>query len=120
LAARLSAYPSIHITPLSEGYAHAYYRMEFRVKPDRLKSGWSRDRIVDAFNAEGIPCSVGFCPEIYRELAYAQSQLNHQRLPNAAYLGTVSLAFLVHPTIDEEFLSDCESAIDKILEIATA
>jgi dTDP-4-amino-4,6-dideoxygalactose transaminase len=120
LGARLSAYPSIHITPLPEGYKHAYYRLEFRIKPERLKSGWNRDRILDAFNAEGIPCFVGFCPEIYRERAYAQLGQHHRRLPNAAYLGTVSLTFLVHPTIDEEFLSDCEATIEKILDVATA
>jgi dTDP-4-amino-4,6-dideoxygalactose transaminase len=119
LAARLTAYPSIHITPVPPGHEHAYYRLEFRVEPGRLKPGWTRERILNAFNAEGIPCFMGVCPEIYREHAYAQSRPSPQRLPNAAYLGTVSLTFLTHPTIDEEFLCDCETAIERILDVAT-
>jgi len=42
-----------------------------------------------------------------------------QRLPGAAYLGTVSLALLVHPTLDEPFLNDCRLALEKVLDVAT-
>jgi dTDP-4-amino-4,6-dideoxygalactose transaminase len=61
----------------------------------------------------------GACPELYREGVYAQSMAGFQRLPNAAYLGTVSLCLLVHPTLDESFLGDCRVALKKVFDAAT-
>jgi dTDP-4-amino-4,6-dideoxygalactose transaminase len=115
----LGAYPSAHIAPLPPGYNHAYYRLNFRVNPRRLRDGWSRDRVMRALIAEGIPCLSGTCPEIYRESAYRKSIAEFRRLPNAAYLGTVSLALLVHPTLDDGFLADCRGALAKVLDAAT-
>jgi len=119
LASCLAAYPSVHIAKLPDSYDHAYYRFAFMVKPQQLRSGWDRDRISNALSAEGIPCFSGPCPEIYRELTYARLMPAFQRLPNAAYLGEVSLALLVHPTIDQIFLHDCETALRKVFDIAT-
>jgi dTDP-4-amino-4,6-dideoxygalactose transaminase len=115
----LAAYPSVHIALLPPGHNHAYYRLNFRVNPGRLKDGWNRDRVMRALIAEGIPCLSGTCPEIYRESAYRKSMAEFRRLPNAAYLGTVSLALLVHPTLDDEFLSDCRAALAKVFGAAT-
>jgi dTDP-4-amino-4,6-dideoxygalactose transaminase len=42
-----------------------------------------------------------------------------RHLPNAEYLGTTSLALLVHPTLDESFLNDCRVALEKVLDTAT-
>jgi hypothetical protein len=42
-----------------------------------------------------------------------------RRFPNAAYLGTVSLGLLVHPTLDESFLQDCRAALEKVFDAAT-
>ena len=115
----LGIYRSAHVTPLPKGHEHAYYRFEFRLNPQNLKPEWSRDRVMRALISEGIPCLVGACPEIYREGAYAKSLPGFQRLPNAAYLGSVSLCFLVAPTFDENFLSDCRAAINKVFSAAT-
>jgi dTDP-4-amino-4,6-dideoxygalactose transaminase len=119
LMERLAAYPSVHVSPLPQGHNHAYYRLNFRVNPGRLRDGWSRDRVMRALIAEGIPCLSGTCPEIYRESAYRESMAEFCRLPNAAYLGTVSLALLVHPTLDDEFLADCRAALAKVFGAAT-
>ncbi len=119
LAGWLAAYPSVRITPLPAGHEHAYYRFEFRLDPQHLKAGWNRDRVMRAMMAEGIPCLANACPEIYLEGAYAKTTAGLQRLPNAAYLGTVSLALLVHPTMDQSFLDDCRAAIEKVLGAAT-
>jgi dTDP-4-amino-4,6-dideoxygalactose transaminase len=114
----LAAYPSVLIPEVPLNQVHAFYRLNFRINPDRLNLGWNRDRILRALIAEGIPCLSGPCPEIYRENAYAKL-LPGFRLPNAAYLGTVSLALLVHPTLDERFLDDCGIAIEKVFDAAT-
>jgi len=115
----LRPYPSVHIAPLPANYQHAYYRFSFRVEPTRLKADWSRDRVIRALIAEGIPCLSGACPEIYREGTYAESMAGFRRFPNAAYLGTVSLGLLVHPTLDESFLQDCRVALEKVFDAAT-
>lgn len=119
LIKQLAVYPSVHISPLPPGHSHAYYRLNFRVNPRRLKNGWSRDRVMRALIAEGIPCLSGTCPEIYRESAYRESMAEFRRLPNAAYLGTVSLALQVHPTLDDAFLADCRAALAKVFDAAT-
>jgi dTDP-4-amino-4,6-dideoxygalactose transaminase len=61
----------------------------------------------------------GACPEIYLERAYAKSMGWMRHLPNAQYLGVTSLALLVHPTLDESFLSDCCIALEKVFDAAT-
>jgi dTDP-4-amino-4,6-dideoxygalactose transaminase len=115
----LGTYRSVHITPLPTGHEHAYYRFEFRLNPRELQASWDRDRVMAALMCEGIPCLVGACPEIYLERAYAKSLSAFKRLPNAAYLGSVSLAFHVAPTFDQGFLNDCRAAINKVFSAAT-
>ncbi len=103
LAARLDACCSelaiLRTTPPPLEIGHAYYRYYAFVRPERLTAGWSRDRIMAALTAAGVPCFTGSCPEIYREQAFAK--LAVEPLPIAAELGETSLAFLVHPTLSE-------------------
>lgn len=77
---------------------HAYYRLYSFVRPERLKPGWSRDRIVVEITDAGAPCFTGSCPEIYLEKAFRDNGYGPpQRLPQAVILGETSLAFLVDP-----------------------
>lgn len=81
---------------------HAFYRMSAFVRPELLAEGWTRDRIMAELNAVGVPCTVGVCPEIYRERAFVDAGLAPATpLRTAAELGLTALLFLVHPTIDE-------------------
>jgi dTDP-4-amino-4,6-dideoxygalactose transaminase len=116
----LTAFPSVHVTAVPPGHLHAFYRLSFRINPCRLDLGWNRDRVMNALIAEGIPCLTGACPEIYLEEAYSRLKAGFARLPNAANLGAISLALLVHPALDEGFLDDCRAAIDKVLSVATS
>jgi dTDP-4-amino-4,6-dideoxygalactose transaminase len=115
----LAPYPSARVAPLPANHQHAYYRFSFRVEPKQLKGDWNRDRVMSALIAEGIPCVSGACPELYLEGTYAESMAGFRRLPNAMYLGTTSLVMLVHPTLDESFLSDCRIALEKVFDAAT-
>ena len=115
----LVPYPSVHVPRLPANHQHAFYRFNFRIEPKKLKSDWNRDKIIQALVAEGIPCVSGACPEIYLERTYAKSMTGMRHLPNAQYLGTTSLALLVHPTLDENFLSDCCVALEKVFDTAT-
>ncbi len=93
----------------------SYYRCNVYVRPERLKSDWNRDRILAAINAEGIPCSVGGCGEIYLEKAFSSGMHAQQRLPVARELAETALSFLVHPTLTEQDLSDTCAAVEKVM-----
>ena len=90
---------------------HAAYKAYVFVRPGALLDGWTRDRIVAAIEAEGVPCYMGSCSEIYLEKAFVDAGLGpKQRLPVATALGKESLMFLVHPTLrDHEIEKTCET-----------
>jgi dTDP-4-amino-4,6-dideoxygalactose transaminase len=79
---------------------HAWYKCYLFVRPENLKSGWTRDRIIGEINARGVPCYWGSCSEVYLERAFAcTGHAPPDRLPIARELGETSLMFLVHPTL---------------------
>lgn len=89
---------------------HAHYKCYVYVDPERLASGWTRDRIIEAINAQGVPCYQGSCSEVYLEKAFDDTGWRPQdRLPVAKALGETSIMFLVHPTLtDAEVAKTCE------------
>ena len=92
-----------------------------RQEAERLRAEWSRDRIVDAINAEGVPCYHGSCSEVYLERAFDGTAWRpKQRLPVARELGETSLMFLVHPTLTEAEVRATCNALRKVMELATA
>ena len=98
---------------------HAYYKYYVFVEPEALKSDWSRDRIMTALMAEGIPCGSGSCSEIYLEKAFDQGALRpKERLPVAKELGETSLMFLVHPTLTDSDMVDTCKAVEKVMLMA--
>ena len=99
---------------------HAYYRFYTYVRPDALKAGWSRDRIVSEISARGVPCFVGSCPEIYREHAFESSSYGRaNRAEIAARLGDTSVAFQVHPTLDPKHIHRWCDAVEEVITRAT-
>lgn len=112
--------PAIRVTIPPADVKHAYYKYYAFVRPQALKSGWDRNRIIKEIVAAGIPCQSGSCSEIYLEKAFEQHGLGpKQRLPVAKELGETSLMFLVHPTLTEEDMArTCDVAKD-VLRKAT-
>ena len=105
----------LHIpVPAPQGY-HSYYKLYACIRPDALRAGWTRNRIVREVSNTGVPCSTGGSPEIYLEKAFQDAGLAPTaRLPNARRLGETSLMFLVHPTLtrsDMERMGACISAV---------
>ncbi len=100
---------AVRVPTPAEGYTHAYYRQYAYVRPDGLKAGWDRDRIVATVNEAGVPLLHGTCSEVYLEKAYDGTGFRPaERLPVAHELGETSLMFLVHPTLtDEEVEKTC-------------
>lgn len=99
----LADHPLLRV-PFESDYArHSFYKFSLFVRPERLATGWSRDRLIDEINDLGIPCISGWCPEIYREKAFAGGPFEPpERLPRARELGETSLLLQVHPTLAVE------------------
>ena len=109
-------YPSILRTPFcSENSQHAFYRFYTYVRNAGLKDGWNRDRIINEINMCGVPCFSGSCSEIYLESVFENADFKPQkRLTIAKELGEMSLAFLVHPTLSKENISQVGIVMSKI------
>jgi dTDP-4-amino-4,6-dideoxygalactose transaminase len=112
--------PALRVTKPPPHVGHAYYKYYAFVRPERLKPGWDRDRIVAAVVAESVPCFSGSCSEIYHEKAFVRAAIGPAAaLPVAKVLGDTSLMFLVHPTLgDEDMVRTCR-AVEKVLAEAT-
>jgi dTDP-4-amino-4,6-dideoxygalactose transaminase len=121
LADRLSSIPSVRVPLVPPQFHHAHYRFYAYVRPDALRSGWSRDAIMASIAAAGVPCLVGSCPEIYLEKSYQAAGFGpRQRLAIARELGETSLCFLVHPTLSEADMDRAADVVCKVLNSATA
>ena len=99
---------------------HAHYKCYFYVEPERLAAGWTRDRIIEAINAKGVPCYQGSCSEVYLEKAFDGTGWRPEvRLPVAKALGETSVMFLVHPTLTEAEIDKTCDAIKTVLTQAS-
>lgn len=96
----LSSLAGLRIPTPPDSVLHAYYKYYAFLRPEMLQKGWDRDAILRAIKAEGVPCFVGSCSEIYLERAFGARR--ERRLPVAKSLGETSLMFLVHPTLSDE------------------
>jgi dTDP-4-amino-4,6-dideoxygalactose transaminase len=98
---------------------HSYYKCYAFIRPEHLRDGWSRDRIIQAITECGVPCSSGSCSEVYLERAFPQALRPSHRLPVAVELGETSLMFQVHPTLTEEHMHCVARIIEQVLDTAT-
>lgn len=112
--------PAIRVTLPPANVYHSYYKYYAFVRPEALRSGWDRDRIMSAITAEGVPAYSGSCSEIYLERCFVDAGLSPaRRLPVAKELGETSLMFLVHPTLESADILDTIRAIKKVFSRAT-
>src|SRR5277367_5079361 len=98
---RFSQIPALRVTVPPDDSTHSYYKYYVFLRSEHLREDWTRQRIVDAISAEGVPCFVGSCSEIYLERAFPPELRPRERLPIAWELGETALMFLVHPTLSE-------------------
>ncbi len=116
--------PALRVTATPPEIGHAMYKYYVFIRPEMLINPkyniqnptlHSRDSIIAAINAEGIPCFSGSCSEIYREKAFVDAGYGPaDRLPVAKELGETSLMFLVHPTLTEADMLDTCEAVKKV------
>ncbi|MEI2790802.1 MAG: DegT/DnrJ/EryC1/StrS aminotransferase family protein [Steroidobacteraceae bacterium] len=99
---------------------HAWYKFYVYVRPEALKIGWSRDRLMTEINQREVPCFAGSCSEIYLEKAFEGTHFRpQQRLEVARQLGETSLMFLVHPTLTENDVGRMAEIAAEVVRSAT-
>ncbi|MGE0918626.1 DegT/DnrJ/EryC1/StrS family aminotransferase [Trichlorobacter lovleyi] len=124
LTESLANIPALRVTAAPPEIGHAMYKYYVFVRPEMLNNPksniqnptlHSRDSIMAAINAEGVPCFSGSCSEIYREKAFIDAGYGPaKRLTVAKELGETSLMFLVHPTLTEADMLDTCKAVKKV------
>ena len=111
----------VRVPVVPDHSVHAYYKFYCYVRPENLAAGWTRDRIVEAIVAAGVPCFQGSCSEVYLEKAFEGTEFRPaHRLTVAKELGETSLMFLVHPTLTAGDMDKTVEAAVRVLEAATA
>lgn len=121
LAEALSGCPALRVPLPGDGITHAWYRFYAFVRPERLRPGWTRDRILAEIEARGQTAMSGSCPEIHREQVFRSRGLGPAAaLPVARELGETSLAFRVDPTLGDAEMGATAEAVVDVMRLATA
>ena len=116
LISQFEGIPALRVPLPPEDVGHVYYKFYSFVRPEMLREGWSRDRIMAAIVARGIPCFSGSCSEIYQEKAFRDAGLcPSARYPVAKALGETSLMFLVHPTLNQTDMEDTSLVVAEVV-----
>jgi dTDP-4-amino-4,6-dideoxygalactose transaminase len=112
----LESHPALRVPRSGPDFGHAAYKAYVYLRPEHLKQGWTRDRIMVEVANQGVPCFSGSCSEIYREKAFTDAGVGPRSpLPVTQKLGETSLMFLVHPTLSKNSLAECLAAIKLVL-----
>jgi dTDP-4-amino-4,6-dideoxygalactose transaminase len=112
--------PIVRVPKVPEDIQHACYKYYVFIETDKLKSGWTRDKIIQDVNSAGIKCFSGSCSEIYLEKCFEKHNLQPSvRLTNAKALGETSLMILIHPTLSQDKIEKAIKVLSEILIKAT-
>lgn len=111
--------PAVRVPQTPTDVLHSYYRYYAFLRRERLRDGWTRERLLDRLKDVGCKCFTGSCSEIYLERAFQGLYPRTVRLPTAKLLGETSLALLVHPTLAETEMHRTGQAIASALKEAT-
>lgn len=118
----------LHVTIPPDHIFHAYYKYYVFIKKDRLCASWSRDRVIEAINKEGVACQYGSTWNIGMEDGWKSikctisgRQYNGQlkkHFVNDYLVGSTALMFQVHPTLNVEAINDIVKAVKKVMNVA--
>lgn len=110
----------LRVTQPSDNVIHAYYKYYTFIRPNKLKSSWDRGKVIQAINAEGVPCFMGSCSEVYKEKALVDAGLKPKfELKNAKELGATSIMFNTHPTLSSSDIENVCAAVEKVFHYAS-
>ncbi len=115
----LEGLPGLRIPRPPVAAGHAWYKFHGFVQLERLREGWSRDRIVQALIDLGVPCAHGACSEIYLERAFLDAGLAPKApLANARTLGETSFMLPVDPTLSVNDMEQVVHAFERVMSAA--
>lgn len=127
LISSLRSIPGLKIPDIPDHIFHVYYRLYAFLEEDRLKPDWTREKIVEAINKEGVPCELGSTWAIGSEKGWEKTYIIGQgvydlrvkeHFPNDLKIGRSAIAFRVFPTIDSKSLDDVFLSAKKVLSCA--
>lgn len=114
-----AGFTALRVPKLPAHIQHAAYKAYVFVRPEQLKAGWDRDRVMHEINQRGVPCFSGSCSEVYLEKAFENDKLRPESsLPVAAELGETSLMFLVHPTLTQAEITQTCDVVSEVMLLA--
>jgi dTDP-4-amino-4,6-dideoxygalactose transaminase len=91
---------------------HAFYRLNLFINKNKIR----QIKLIKQLNKNKINCSVGSCPEIYREKIFKKLKLfPKKRLSNAKLLGETSIMFPIDPNRSMAKVKTEINSIKKIL-----
>lgn len=111
---------ALRVCSVPDDFYNSYYKYYTFVKPEKLKTGWNRDRIMQNICAEKVPCFNTYSGPICNDKAFVDAGLlPNTSLPKATELGETCLQFLVHPTMTEKDMHDICEVVHKVLTSAS-
>jgi sugar O-acyltransferase (sialic acid O-acetyltransferase NeuD family) len=117
IVAGLADIPGIRFPEPPPHVCHSYYRLYGFIDRDALNPGWTRDEIIRVACKQSAPIGSGSCGEIYREKAFS-GVMRISCLPVASCLHETSLAFPVHPSLDNRAINSMTAVVRRVLENA--
>ena len=107
-----------YIPKLNNAVKISYYCCYLILKLEKLNKGQNLNKIITAFRKTGIQCSVGSCPELYKEKTFNKFISKNFTLKNAKYLSNRTLCLKINHNYDErlrkKYLNIFENVIKKI------
>ena len=90
---------------------HSFYRLNLFINKKKI----NQIKLIEQFNKKKIECTVGSCPEIYREKIFKKLGLyQKKRLQNAKLLGETSIMLPINPN---KSLTKIKAEINSIKKI---
>jgi len=91
---------------------HSFYRLNLFVNKKKI----NQIKLIEKLNKNNIACSIGSCPEIYREKIFKKSKIYPiKRLQNAKLLGETSIMFPINPYINLKTIKKKINIIKKVI-----
>jgi hypothetical protein len=100
-------------------FYHSYYKYYAQIRPEALKKGWTRNRILQELAKQGILCSVGLCHEVYLEEAFRKLMPFQKRLPVAKRFGEAAIMFPLHPNLTKADMRYIARKMQEVMRKAT-
>lgn len=117
---RLGKLDAIRMPQVPDHMEHAQYRWYFYVRPEALKDGWDRDRIMVEAGERGVPIYSGSCGEIYLEKAIQDAGCAPaEPLPITRKIWGNALTLLTHPNLTEGHMHQMCDVVEALVREGT-